>query len=115
MSSPTLETIEFRLGQTEMHLGRLDEKIDKVSVDIAALATLMAKMPQCPKPGLCVVLEEKIKMDEKEKLELKARLSALEHKVSYSEGFGKGMIWVATVTSGTFGALLVFVLTRIFK
>lgn len=115
MATSTLETIEFRIGQTEMHLGRLDEKVDRVTEKLDMLSTLLAKTPQCPEPGLCVVLEEKIKMDEREKSELKMRLASLEAKVSYSEGFSRGMIWVATITSGSFGAFLVFLLTRIFK
>lgn len=112
---PTLETIELRLGQTEMHLGRLDEKIDGVANDISKLSVLIAKVPQCPKPGLCVVLEEKIKLDEHDKAEMKARLSAVEHNQAYAEGFGRGMIWVTTMCGGTLGAFIVFVLTRIFK
>ena len=110
----TLETIEFRIGQTEMHLGQLDEKVDRLTDKIDRLFGKLAQT-QCPRPGLCVVLEEKIKTDERDKAELKARVTALEHNVAYAEGFGKGMSWVVTIASGSIGALAVFILTRIFK
>lgn len=115
----SLTTALYRLGENEKRLSRVEMKLDEfitsVNGEFEDLKVLLSKFPACPKPGLCVVLEEKIKLDEREKQELRTRLAVIEQKVTYNEGFGRGIMWVVAIGGSLVGSFIMFVLTRVFN
>ena len=114
----SLTTALYRLGENEKRLTRVETKLDdfilSVNDKFEDLKGLLNRFPACPKPGLCVVLEEKVKLDEREKAEFRTRLTNVEQKVIYSEGFGRGIMWVIAIGGSLVGSFIMFVLTRVF-
>lgn len=103
-----IRLIAYKLSQLEMHLGRLDEKLEE-------LMKIVMSTPKCPKPGLCVALEERVKLDEKSKDEVFKRLNEIERKVSYADGVGRGALILVSLLSSLATGLVMFVVSRLFQ
>ena len=113
-----LTTALYRLNENEKATRRVETKLDEFIVVVNErfdeLNKTLGRFQSCPKPGLCVVLEEKIRLDERDKAEYRQRLVDLEQKVFYNDGFGRGIMWVIAIGGSLVGSLIMFVITRIF-
>jgi len=110
--------LEYKLGQMEMHLGRLDEKMDKLTEDwnmkFERLFSLLHSSPKCPKPGACLPLEVKTDLMEKQVAELFKRVHDLEDARQFTAGLGRGAIILLTLLGGLLGSIIMYVITKFF-
>lgn len=103
----SLETVIYRLGSVEMHLGALSEKLD-------AMNSRMLQEVKCPQPGACVSLLTRVGALEDQAKELFLRIGALERAQEYSRGFGRGMIFAVGALGGVLGAFGGLLLRKVF-
>ena len=104
---PSLETILYRLGSVEMHLGALAEKLDEMN-------ERQLKETKCSAPNACVGLSARIAVLEESAKDLFVRVGALERAQEYSRGFGRGMIFAVGALGGIVGAFGGLILKKVF-
>ena len=105
--APSLETIIYRLGSVEMHLGSLTEKLEELSRGLLSQA-------KCTSPKACIGMSARLAILEKHTEDLFNRVGALERANEYSRGFGRGMIFAVGALGGVVGAFGGLILRKVF-
>lgn len=79
----------------------LNGRLDRIQTDVEEIKRYMRDHPLCPSPGMCAILKEQVDKMVSHSDKQDDRISKVEHQLRWIAGVGAGLVFLATLFSGT--------------